>query len=161
SLQDVREVSEREDHPESVQNELTHLVKIKPQRLRLITLRAVLWAINVVARYFQTEGVLGGISTIHYARWVIIDGGKRLLFMSNFDGSWESYLGDFIDRPVQFLTAIWSNTEGFPKTRFLTSEGAQNEQRFKNWTREHQILTQVWYSAYPKLSLDNVLANSQ
>jgi hypothetical protein len=152
---------EREDL--QVQNQLTHLVEVKPGRFRLLTLRTVLWAIDVLARYRYTAGDLGGLTTIHYARWVLIDDGddcKRLLFFSNYDGSWERYLGDFIDQAHVGLTGIWSNTKGFPKTFGLIGAGAKDEERFKAWTRAHQVESDLWYSAYGHLTTRNVWKNS-
>jgi hypothetical protein len=154
----VEKLVERED--QVVQNQLSHLVNVKPDRFRLLTLRLVLGAINLLARYVFVRGTLGGIPTIHFARWVIIDGGRRLLFFSNFDESWENYLGDFIDKAAPGLTAIWSNTDGCPKAKGLIGAGARDEQRFKSWTREHQIFTQVWYSAYEELTVDNINNNT-
>jgi hypothetical protein len=140
-----------------VQNQLTHLVPIKPGLFRLWTLKAVLAAINLLADWQYNQGQLGTISTIHFARWVFIDGNRRLLFFSNYDGSWESYLGDFIDKASPGLTAVWSNTVDFPPTRWLVFDGAVNEEQFKSWTRAHQIPTQVWYRAIPNETVQNIL----
>lgn len=147
-----------EDH--IVQNQLTHLVNIKPGLFRLVLLKIVLKTINALAQLYYYKGDLGGIPSIHFARWIIIDQGRRLLFVSNFDGSWENYLGDFIDKAATGLTGVWSNTVGFPKTSFLLFKGATDEQRFKNWARNHQIPTQVWYSAYTQLTVTNINNNS-
>lgn len=154
----ITTLTDREDF--TVQNQLTHLVAIKPGWFRLGLLKLVLWGINLLALVLYNKGKLGNIPTIHFARWVIIDGGKRLLFFSNFDGSWESYLGDFVDKAAVGLTAVWSNTDLFPKTKNLLQDGATDEQRFKYWTRVHQIPTQVWYTAYKSLSVVNVLNNN-
>lgn len=150
----VASLNQREDY--RIQNQITHLVAIKPGTFRQYTLRFVLWAINLLARTVFNRGNLGGIPSIHFARWAIIDGGKRLLFFSNFDGSWESYLGDFIDKAAIGLTGVWSNTEGFPPTRKLVFEGARNSVEFKAWVRRKQIETQVWYSAYKTLTVQNI-----
>ena len=138
-----------------VQNQLTHLVDIKPGRFRLLTLKLVFWAINLLAKIKFNQGSLGGIPTIHFARWVILDN-KRLLFFSNYDGSWDNYLGDFVDKASIGLTAVWSNTANFPKTMLLAFEGARDIEPFKKWTRECQIPTQVWYSAYPEHTVRNI-----
>ncbi|MEM7040531.1 MAG: hypothetical protein AAF570_26445, partial [Bacteroidota bacterium] len=153
------ELTTREDY--KVQNQITHLVVVKPGFFRQFTLRFVLWAINLLARTVFNKGELGGIPSIHFARWAVIDGGRRLLFFSNYDGSWESYLGDFIDRAAVGLTGVWSNTEGFPPTRNLIYEGARNSGDFKAWVRECQIETQVWYSAYKALTVQNVNNNTE
>jgi hypothetical protein len=156
----VDELLEDEDRTLIVQNQLTHIVNIKPGPFRLASLRFVLFAINWLAANKFFTGNLGGIPSIHFARWMIIDQGRRLLFFSNFDGSWENYLGDFIDRAHQGLTGVWSNTDGFPKTHFLINDGATNEELFKNWARYHQIPTQVWYTSNPQLTVQNINNNT-
>jgi hypothetical protein len=136
------------------QNQLTAVTVIKPGFVRNLTIRAVLGAIDLLAHVWFDKGELGGIRTIHFARWIIIE--DKLVFISNFDGSWESYLGEFVDRASIGLTAVWSNTIGFPPTRNLVQEGASNEQRFKQFARSAQVQTQVWYSAYPTTTLADV-----
>jgi Dyp-type peroxidase family len=145
-----------------VQNQLTAVNYVKqPRWFRLGVLRGVLALINLVARYQATQGTLSGIPSIHFARWVIVDEGRRLLFFSNFDGSWQSYLGDFVDKASEGLTAIWSNTVGFPRTVGLFEKGAADEQRFKAFARGSQIVTHVWYSAYPTLTVSNINDNTR
>jgi hypothetical protein len=56
---------------------------------------------------------------------------------------------------------IWSNTIWYPKTRLLLFKGAKDEEAFKAWTRACQVPTQVWYSAYPTLSVNDVLQNAR
>ncbi len=161
SRQDPSQIAgfmKKEDY--KVQNQLTHLVEIKPGIIRLNTLKFVLWAINLLAKMWYNKGNLGGIQSIHFARWVIIDEGKRLLFFSNYDGSWESYLGEFVDRAAVGLTGVWSNTVGFPPTKNLIRQGARHSAEFKAWAREKQIQTQVWYSAYPTSSIKNINNNT-
>lgn len=155
---EIKALNQREDY--RVQNQITHLVNVKPGWVRQFALRLMLYLINVLARLWFNKGSLAGIRSIHFARWVIIDGGKRLLFLSNYDGSWESYLGEFIDRAAVGLTGVWSNTEGFPPTRALVMEGARHSIQFKAWVRNQQIETQVWFSAYKTISVDNIHNNT-
>jgi hypothetical protein len=145
------------------QNQLTHVVDIKPGWFRLFTVWAVLTVIDVLARVYFVDGQLGGINSIHFARWVIVRDRRpvarkrhRLLFFSNYDGSWESYLGEFIDRAASGLTAVWSNTVDFPPSRWLVRAGARDEEAFKQWTRDHQIATQVWWTGVPRSTVQNV-----
>jgi hypothetical protein len=153
----VKRLEAQEDR--HVQNHLASLTTVKPGVFRHLTLRAVLWAANLVARTSIT-GTLAGIPSIHFAHWALVDNGRRLLFLSNFDGSWESYLDDFIDRASLGLTAIWTNTVGFPETRFLGGEGAKNGVAFKAFARSQQVPTGVWYSAYSDLTVQQVALNS-
>ena len=38
--------------------------------------------------------------------------------------------------------------------------GASAEATFKQWTRTFQVRNPIWYSAYPDLSVSNVLQNA-
>jgi len=150
-----------------VQNQMTGINSLKPGFFRLFTERVVQAVINFVARFIANDGDLAGIPSIHFARWCIIDNGRRLLFLTNYDGSWENYLGDFVDKAGSGLTAVWSNTvlnkadEGFPTTKWLFREGgARDEQRFKAFARSSQVTTNIWYSAYKELSVQNINNNS-
>jgi hypothetical protein len=155
--EDLRGIVSRENH--QVQNHMVSVTKVKPGWFRLTLLKVVLWAINLIARLTSNRGSLAGISSIHFARWVITPDGKHLIFLSNFDGSWESYLNDFIDLAASGLTAVWTNTDnavGFPRTRWLVGEGARDEARFKAYARFSMVPTNVWYSAYPDISVSNI-----
>jgi hypothetical protein len=154
----VMEVTTREN--EVVQNHFASIAACKPGWVRWIVLKSVLKLIHVLAAIKENQGSLSGISTIHFARWVVIDGGRNLLFLSNYDGSWENYLDDFIDRASPGLTAIWSNTTGFPKTSWLVNGGSRDELLFKTLVRGSQMLSRVWYSAYPDLSVQNIATNA-
>ncbi len=142
------------------QNGLTHMVPIKPGWYRLFALKVMVLLVTSLAVSGGLVGRLGGIQTIHFARWVVLPD-RRLLFFSNYDGSWEAYLGDFIDKASIGLTMIWTNTLWYPKTRLLLFKGARDEGDFKAWTRAYQVPTQVWYSAYPTLSVGEVLKNAE
>ena len=137
----------KEDH--FSQNQLTHIVTIRPGMFRLGMLKFAMWGINGLATLTFNRGHLGRIPTIHFARWVILDN-RRLMFFSNFDGSWDNYLGDLIDKANIGLTLAWSSVEAFPKTYLIVAQGARDGERFKRWTRHHQIPTQVWYTAFPE-----------
>lgn len=157
----IEEVTHIED--EIVQNQLSHVVNIKPGWLRLVTLKIVLKIMNFGGRRIYNQGGLFGVRTLHFVRWMIIDEGKRLLFLTNYDGSMLSYVGDFVNKSWQIpsvLTAIWSNTFGFPNTRWLILGGARDFNGFAAFLRDHQVPTQVWYSAYKRSTNGNVMNNA-
>ncbi len=145
------EIAETEDH--ALQNALTHVVALKgPDRLGV--LKHVHGYIEALAKnHFDVIGQLGGIPTIHFAKWLLVDDETRLLFLSNYDSSWESYLGDFVDRAALGLNLAWTCTEQYPRTFLLALQGATDEERFKAWSRVNQRPTQVFYTAYPELSI--------
>jgi hypothetical protein len=143
------------------QNQFTQLAIMKPGKVRLITFKMMMYLSRFLIKYLFNQGKLMGIPTIHFARWVLFDNNKRVMFMSNFDGSWQQYLGDFIDKSGWGLTGIFSNTTIFPKTRFLFFGGAYDEEHFLAWSRNTELRTQIWYNAYPHLSIKNVNNNSR
>lgn len=145
--------------PVPVQNWLTHVATVKPSRFRMRLLRTVLRVVDLRARYEFNQGHLAGIPSIHFARWMLLPG-RRLVFFSNYDGTWDAYLDDFIERAADGLTGVWSNTEDFPRTRPVFRFGATDDRAFKQWTRAHQVDTQVWYSAYPDLTVAEINQNS-
>ena len=154
----VRDVEQDEDQDLVAQNHLSSLIPVKPGILRTTLLPVVLYFVNLLARISATHGTLSGIPSIHFAHWSLIDG--HLLFVSNFDGSWESYLGDFIDKAARGLTAVWSNTVNFPRTTLLVLRGAADGPRFRQWARANQCRTGAWYTAYPTASMTIVDNNS-
>ena len=107
-----------------------------------------------------TRGRLARVRTIHFARWVWIDQKRRLAFMSNYDGSLESYMDDFINKAGFGLNFVFSNGIGYPSTRWLLADGCKDEQKFKNFLQRHQFYTQVWYNAHPGLSAVDLERNA-
>jgi len=154
--ENLRKLVRNEDQAHSVQNHMASITLVKPGWFRRVTLRTVLWVVNLLARARATHGELSGIPSIHFAHWSVIDNGRRLLFLSNFDGSWENYLDDFIDKASVGLTAIWSNTINFPRTKWLINGGATDGPRFKAVARDSQTVTNAWYSAYRSLTVQGI-----
>jgi Dyp-type peroxidase family len=148
----------REDR--AMQNHLAGISVMQPGWLRKLTLRLAFRVIGLFAARRFRPGFLGEIGTIHFARWVMLPGTDRLLFFSNYGGSWESYLEDFITKASGGLTGVWSNTVGFPATENLFLKGATDGDRFKRWARRQQRPTRFWYSAYPHLTTGRIRANA-
>ena len=142
------------------QNQFTQLVDMKNGNVRLLSIKFMFMLTNFLIKMVFNQGNLMGIPTIHFAKWVMFENNSRVLFFSNFDGSWQQYLGDFIDNSGWGLTGIFSNTMVFPKTNFLITGGAYNEEYFLAWSRNSELVTNFWYSAYPDLSIKNVNNNT-
>ncbi|HXJ28800.1 MAG TPA: hypothetical protein VNH17_24040, partial [Streptosporangiaceae bacterium] len=134
---------------------------LKPGLLRLITIRVVLLAIDYAVRHLFSHADLAGIKTIHFARWVPLDGWRRMTFASNYDGAVEAYNDDFINEVWWGLNAVFGNGAGYPPTRWLLCGGARYEQPFKYTLRNHQVPVPAWYSAYPALSAANIENNAR
>ncbi|MGH3922212.1 MAG: hypothetical protein ACRDTT_04965 [Pseudonocardiaceae bacterium] len=124
---------------------ITAIVPILPGHLE--PLRQTLAALGDPDR----DSPIRAISTIHFARWVIIDDGERLLFTSNFDGSWDSYIDEFIDKASSGLDAIWSHCVDFPEG------GSKDREAFKAYVRMYEYKAELFYCAYDDLTVRDIL----
>lgn len=155
----IRELLDLEDR--GVSNQFTAVGPLKPGRFRRWTASAVLWGVDNATRHYFNRNDLAGVDTIHAARWVFLDDGRELLFASNYDGSLESYMDDFIDRVAWGLNAVFSNGVGYPRTNWLIRDGAKDEQAFKDFIRIRQVPSQVWYNAHAGLTTANIERNAR
>jgi hypothetical protein len=84
-----------------------------------------------------------------------------MFFASNYDGSLDSYMDDFINKVAWGLNLLFSNGVGYPRTDWLLVGGASDEQKFKYYLFRHQLPVQVWYKAYPGLTSFDLMRNSR
>lgn len=129
-------------------NNVTELTAIAPlvpggaDRLRAI------FAQRKLAEAAGERSPIEQIESIHYARWVILDGGTRLLFTSNFDGDLDGYLGEFAERDEGPLNLIFGSCEGWP--------GARPVDSFIEYVRKYMVPAEYYYGAYPKSTVKEV-----
>lgn len=147
----------RENHV--IQNHMGSLLTVRPGILRYLLVQISHSILNSLARVVFSNGILGSMRTIHFAHWVFVGKGNRLLFLSNFDGSWESYLDDFTEKASVGVNIAWSQCIGFPKSNFIVGGGSERGGLFKNWARHSMTQTLFWYSAYPDLSVQMIHRN--
>ena len=148
ALQDLEDVD--------VTNQFSAIGPVKPGRFRALLLPVLLLAIDYACRHVFHRGYLARVQTIHFARWVVLDGGQRVFFASNYDGGHEAYMDDFINKVGWGLNLVFSNGVGWPRTSWLIFGGAKHEPDFKRYQRRHQIPSQVWYKAYPGLTFSDL-----
>jgi len=142
-----------------VTNQFSAMGSIKPGLFRRWTLIFLLWLVNYAARHFFVRGHLARVPTIHFARWVFLNDKRRMIFASNYDGSLDSYMDDFINKVGWGLNLAFSNGIGYPATNWLVLDGSKDEQKFKYFLRRHQMPTQVWYDAHTGLSAFDLKRN--
>lgn len=160
SLEHIAAVAAKENQPGYAQNHITAVTVMKPGAFRKLTLALSLWVIGKEVQHWFRPGFVLNMGTIHYARWFRLPGSEMMLFLANYDGSWLSYLEDFITKAHEGQTAVWSHGRGFPKTRLLVFGGADDGDRFKRWVRRQQIVTQFWYSRFPQLTTEQIRTNA-
>ncbi|HZP85796.1 MAG TPA: hypothetical protein VFB54_03185 [Burkholderiales bacterium] len=141
------------------QNHLASISRLKPGWLRKLTLRLAFVFVGT-GRFLGPPGFLGKNGVIHFARWMRLPGTDQLLFWSNYDGTWEAYVGDFIADAPSGVTGIWSNCLGFPRSEGLFRKGATNRDRLVNWARRQQHPTLFFYSTYRDLTAARIRTNA-
>ncbi len=155
----IQKLGAQEDH--GIQNPFTSAGFVKPGPFRRFTGTLVLYGTNFLTRHVFNHANLLGVKSIHFARWLFLDDKRRVIFASNYDGSLESYMDDFIDKIAWGLNAAFSNGVDYPKTNWLILDGAHDEQTFKRFNLTHQLVAQFWYAAYQGLTALNIENNAQ
>jgi hypothetical protein len=153
------ELASLEDH--DVTNQFSVMGSLKPGFVRRWTAIFILRVVDYAARHVFNRGRLARIRTIHFARWVFLDDKKRMAFFSDYDGSLESYMDDFINKVGFGLNVVFSNGVGYPRTNWLLFDGCADELKYKEFLRRHTIPTQVWYKAYPGLTAVDLERNTR
>ncbi len=133
--QHIRDMSAQEDHYAT--NQYNVFGDVKPGYFRLYTFKVLLIVVSYVARHLYNRGFLARIRTIHFARWDFMNDNHRVFFASNYAGSHESYMDDFINKL------------------------AYRELPFKYTQRRHQLRSEVWHKAYPDLTVTDLVRNSR
>lgn len=102
----------------------------------------------------QLKGLLG-LKLIHFARWVVIrrdqwpDLGQGpqslqndvMLFLSNFNGTWDQYIDAFADGIPSGLDLFWYTSTKYPHSIPIAD--------FKAYITHNQIDTNYYYNATP------------
>lgn len=127
---------------------------LTPSRPRITWVNRLLF---MVARGLP-ENLAGllGLSLIHFARWVIIkpkdwpDLGQGpqhqlqndyMLFLSNFNGTWDQYIDAFSDGIPKGLDLFWYTATKYPLSIPITP--------FKDYITHNQLFTDHYYNATP------------
>lgn len=174
----IRRLEEREGEPAAVEPSAAHLARVRdtedhfevnplslcahvrPSWARRFVLRSLLWGAERGCRHLWTEGELAGIPTIHFARLLQVERGRQFLFLSDYSGSWESYLGDFLGPGSRAVVPLWTHLDGCPPTRWLFLPTPGFAARFLPFTRARQLAASLWYCAYPDLGPREIRANA-
>lgn len=155
----VKRLSQQEDH--YVTNQFNVFGQVKPGWFRIGTIKFLLWLVDYSARHIYKRGYLTRIQTINFARWVLIDDNRRVYFASNYDGSLDSYMDDFINKVGWGLNLVFSNGVGYPRTRWLIKGGSKFEGKYKKTLRRNQLPSETWYKAYPGINAIEMARNTR
>ncbi len=118
-------------------------------------LRTHRFLVGITRLFPSLLGGLIGLRIIHFANWSVIrpqdwpDFGQgkeklkssQLLFISNYNGSWDQYIDAFTDSIAAGLDIYWHSAKGFPS--------AFRRTYFKEYIHKNEIRTDHYYSATP------------
>jgi len=94
------------------QNHMVSVVSMRPQILRRVLAYFVTAGARLALQAIVKDGYLGSMRTIHFAHWAFVNNGSRMLFLSNYDFSWETYFDDFIVYVFLGFGDYFFNTSG-------------------------------------------------
>ncbi len=117
-----------------------------------------------VTHFSKSQGTLGRLSFIHFARWTLVRripyngppqskdklSYPRLFFESNFNGGWEEYIDAFSHILTRGMKVFWGTSYGFPQPLPTTP--------FKEYIKRNELEVSHFYSAYPQATTTMVLA---
>jgi hypothetical protein len=117
-------------------NGLTVLANIRPEKVLAVRAQAAQMAA------LPLHDLLGPL-TLHFARWVLVNGGTQFLYIAVFDTDFEQYTEDAIQIFNRIgMGSLFLNLEGFPP------DGMKDPEAFKKFVREHQCPSFLEYSEY-------------
>ncbi|WP_447963692.1 hypothetical protein [Nitrospira sp. Ecomares 2.1] len=101
------------------------------------------------------QGEIRKMSTIHYARWFILNensipglDGAHLVFTSNYDGELAAYLEDFASVDEGPVNLVFGHCIGWP--------GARPADGFIKYVKEHEYPALIFYANYPLATVGEV-----
>lgn len=148
----VRAIAEKES--QAVVNEMSVISTLKKGRIRPFFLGLTLRLVPLIRAFNY-------IPSVHSARWLQTDNGRRLVFIAYFDNTSEGYAHDFVDstKRTRNLNLIFGHAMGFPPTRYAILDGGKDRRQYMLGVRRSQVLTSVWYNSHPSLSITNITRN--
>lgn len=137
----------------------------KAYALTVISPQALTWLNRFLFAVFRSRpsvlGVLHKLRIIHFARWVLLPADRwpgapkgwrsrhgYMLFVSNFNSTWDVYLDEFSDILAFGLDALWYWGVGFPKSVPSTP--------FKAYIDHNSIDAGYYYNATPAHAVRDV-----
>lgn len=93
------------------------------------------------------------VKTVHFARILLLDSNK-VAIITEFDGDFDTYVQDFASALGPVFDAVFQHIEDAPP---LPVEDPQNTPAFVEYTRKHHLPPIYFYSAYPDLTVYNIL----
>ncbi len=140
--------------PRPVQNPLTLVMAIRSAD-DAAQLHALLHQIqNAPPGHNPVSRALDTLQTVHFARFVFMENETRLAVITTYDGTFESYINEFIDQIGDVFNALLAHIAGAP-----TLPVQQHRQEFLDYVRANDLRgLEPFYSAYPTATVLDIRA---
>jgi hypothetical protein len=130
-------------------SELSVFLKVKPGREDAIREVFGLPADQRAA----LEQAIADVGTLHQARYVLFDGGTRLLVGTTFDGDWDVYIDDFA---ASYVLDAWDrfliHCEGYPDE----GKASLSLDEIKEFLTTNQVTAADFTMTYPGFTVQEI-----
>jgi hypothetical protein len=138
-----------------VLNEMTATAPLKAGIARPYFYATTLRVLSIIAPFLLQ------IPTVSNIRWLVIDNKKRLLFLSCFANTTDSYVRDFLNKSTaNGVNFLFSHGQGFPDARFSYCKGIlKDPEGYMHAVHTGQQVTDLWYAHEKNLTADIINKN--
>jgi hypothetical protein len=136
---------------------IAQVLAVKPGKARRSLLRLLLWLSHGwLAQRSASDGQ--ALRHVHHLRWLLLPG-PRLLLLAHSDVGPAALISQRgrVERLLSSL--IWLQTVGFPSGFWATVLGSRREAALLAWLRGSLLSSELWYSAYPWLTVGAIERN--
>ncbi len=109
-----------------------------------------------VLKHLEPLG-LNRVGTLHFARFLFIDNDTRFLIFTTFDGTFANYMNDFVNETGDAFNLILP----FMDIPDGVLPVQQHREAFYKLIKANDATSEVVYSAYPDLSVLEIIKNAQ
>lgn len=93
------------------------------------------------------------IATVHFARFTFLENNTKLAVITTYDGSFDTYINEFVNEIGEVFDKILAHVSDPPPLPV-----SAHRQEFLRYVAEHDVPSIDFYSAYPELTVLDILA---
>ena len=136
-----------------VQQPLTLIVKIKSQA-DAQQLRSFLSRVQALPPdQNPVHQALTRVRILHFSRMTFLENDTRLAVITEYDGDFEAYVNHFVNEMGDVFNAILAHVEDAPPLPIQ-----QHRDQFLRFIKAHDLPSASFFSAYPRLTVLDILA---
>ncbi len=100
------------------------------------------------------EAKLDELQSVHFARFVLLEGNTRLAVITSYDGDFRKYVMDFVDHLGPVFDQLLSFVDDWPPTHSVQ----ERRDEFVDYVEAHDLkCVGSFYSAYPEVPVNDIV----